>query len=436
MIKKILYITIVAVSLQSCATLSGSHPEKMTVVKNSFSTENQPLSQEKALEEIFDSDNQDANIGFLEKGRFEQLNNETDQSTRNYGNAIAAVRSVAMQPIIKVSSIAQDTASVLTSDKERDYKIPSYQVSFLYAYQALNYLKQNKLESAAVSIRNLSDAQDIKRKQEELAKQEEQKSVGTLSKIFNMKSLSSYLASSGELKSIDTLAKGASNSYANPLSYYLEAIVYEAYDTNYNNAFLSIKNAKDAAPNNKYIEKTFNAFYSANRGGPAYTYNNGRLTIIYEQGFVTPLSKCEIAIPMSTSFMTSAVLNASIPAIKVSLPCYKLQKDAKPISAVDIKTYSNGKLIMSDKTNILVEQWSGSTFPYLEGSVRSGPFHFLVRVNCSLSSFLFETSVPHLCSPRTSPCYPGVRSISVSHTLRSFNFFPLPPPLITFELCC
>ena len=418
MIKKTLAIAIFAVSLQSCATLSSSHPKKMAAVKNSFSVENQPLSQEESLEETFNSNNQNTNIGYLEKGRFEQLNNETDLSTKNYSNAITVVRNIAMQPIIKVSSIAQDTAAVLTSDKERDYNISSYQVTFLYAYQALNYLKQNKLESAAVSIRNLSDAQDIKRKQEELARQEEKDNKGSLSEVFNMQSLSSYLASSGELKSIDNLAKGASNSYANPMSYYLEAIIYEAYDTDYNNAFLSIKNAKDAAPNNKYIEKTFNDFYNANKGGSAYKPSNGRLTVIYEQDFVTPLSKCEISIPMSASFMTSAVLNASIPAIKISLPCYKLQKDAKPISTIDIQINSNGRLIKSDKTNILVDT-TAMAAKSLQEDYPSIMARELLRATTKTTTTIVAANIAR----HSSDDYGAIASIGVTMTGSAYQMF-------------
>ena len=355
MIKKSLAIILVAVSLQSCATFSDSHPKKMSAIKDSFTTDNDPTTQESIINDMFSDGNINTSVGYLEKGRFDQLINSNTDSQQQYGDAISEVHIEAMAPIIRASKIAQNSAAVLSSDKERDYVIPSYQITFLYTYQALNYLKQNKLEDAAVSIRNLSDAQDIKRKQEEQEKLEITQDSWTLSRVFNLRAVSSYLASSGKLKTVDNLAQGVSNSYANPLAYYLEGIIYEAYDSDYNNALVSMRNAKDAAPNNKYITKTFDSFNNSMQGGSAYPNNTGRLTVIYEQGFVSPMSKCDIGIPMSAAFYTSMVFRASIPAAKVSLPCYKLNYADRTLPSVNVSVYSYGKLVTLDNTNILVD---------------------------------------------------------------------------------
>jgi hypothetical protein len=355
MTKKSLAIIFVAISLQSCATFSDSHPKKMSAIKDSFTTDKDPASQGTVINEMFSEGNRNTSVGYLEKGRFDQLINNNLESQQQYSNAISEVRTEAIAPIIRASKITQNSAAVLSSDKERDYVIPSYQITFLYAYQALNYLKQNSLEDAAVSIRNLSDAQDIKRKQEEQERLEREQDSGVLSEVFNLRAVSSYLASSGKLKTIDNLAQGVSNSYANPLAYYLEGIIYEAYDSDYNNALISMRNAKNSAPNNKYISKTFDSFNDAMQGGHAYPNNTGRLTVIYEQGFVSPMSKCDIGIPMSASFYTSMVFRSSVPAAKVSLPCYKLKYTHRMLPPVGVSVYSYGKLIALDNTSTLVD---------------------------------------------------------------------------------
>jgi hypothetical protein len=114
-------------------------------------------------------------------------------------------------------------------------------------------------------------------------------------------------------------------------------------------------NAKNAAPNNKYITKTFDSFNDAMQGGSAYPNNTGRLTVIYEQGFVSPMSKCDIGIPMSAAFYTSMVFRASIPAAKVSLPCYKLNYADRMLQPVNVSVYSYGKLVALDNTSTLVD---------------------------------------------------------------------------------
>lgn len=345
-------VALTTLVLQSCATLSGSHPHKMQTIKNDFQR-NTPLLNSKAFEEAFPEDGKSADVNLLEKGRYYQLLNHNQKSIKDYSAVIKDVRQAAMEPLIRATRIAQSTAAIATSDRELDYAVPDYAVSFLFAYQALNYLKENNISDATVSIRNLSDAQDARRYQEELNSKMQEQNKGMISKVFNTSALSSYLASSGGVKDINKIAIGAKNSYANPLAYYLEAIIYEAFDHDYNNAYLSIQNANDAVIDNKYVSKTLELFKNGYNGGKAYDDNAGRLTVIYESGFVQPIDRCEIRLPMDTALFASAMFQASIPAAKVSLPCYKL-KNRRSIVPVDIKVSGNN-IQNVDSMDVLVD---------------------------------------------------------------------------------
>ncbi|MDE4963813.1 hypothetical protein NAI36_12605, partial [Francisella tularensis subsp. holarctica] len=77
----------------------------------------------------------------LESGRFDQLIGNTTLSQKKYTKATDYVAKSEAEEKIRVRNILKDTQATLLSDKERYYSITDNEITFLYAYQALTYLK-------------------------------------------------------------------------------------------------------------------------------------------------------------------------------------------------------------------------------------------------------------------------------------------------------
>ena len=287
---KNLYLLFLSLGITSCATFSGSHPSKVDNAKKALE-KNIPASVENKFLHTFADDGVNASLGFLETGRFEQLVGNVDTSLEKYTKATEYVSKSQAEAKIRVRNIVKNVQANLSSDKERYYYISDYEITFLYIYQALNYLKMNDLENAAVSIRNLSYAQYATFQAKDLA--EASQNVDP-SKMSHVKSgdISSKLNSTKEFRQLSAIANKIKNSYENAFGYYLAAFIYEAYDTDLNNTNLSMQNALSVVPNNPYVQKDAKQINDAFYGKSSlYEGNQGKLVVLYENGWVEPIQR-------------------------------------------------------------------------------------------------------------------------------------------------
>lgn len=282
-------------ALGGCATIGQQHPTKMSAVRESL-IDNQPKQAMQAYQSAYSSCGSTMMVLCnLESGRLAQLNDDYDASLSHYADVIQTIATSRMEAQIQVSAILNQGVATASSDLEIPYAIPDYAMTFLYPYQALNYLGQNNLSDALVSIRQLSNAQywvyqqrlmtgDIQKKySRNLA------SDGIRSSDFN-------LNRSPQVRSMMQSVKSLDNAYENAFSYYLASILYEAFDTDYNNAYLSMRNASRVAPDNPYVTQTLKEMKRAFDGGSAYDQDNGRLVILYEHGFVAPRQEFSLSL--------------------------------------------------------------------------------------------------------------------------------------------
>lgn len=328
--------------ISSCTTFSGSHPDKVDNAKKAIETCQYKPTETKFIK-TFDNDGVDAAIGFLETGRFEQLIGNTTLSQKKYTKATDYVAKSEAEAKIRVRNILKDTQATLLSDKERYYYITDYEITFLYAYQALNYLKQHDLENAAVSIRNLSYAQYATFQAKDLATQTRDTNYQELSHV-NSRQISSNISNSKQYRQLATIASRVRNSYENAFGYYLEAIIYQSYDTDLNNANLSMSNAFRVVPDNPYVSADYQQIKKAfDSGGNIYPQDQGKLVIIYESGWVEPLKKFDI--PKTIFFQQAGVQ-------KISLPYYGSYNLAQN---ADIQIFKDNKLIDHGKSALLVD---------------------------------------------------------------------------------
>lgn len=328
--------------ISSCATFSGSHPNKVGAAKNAIETcKYKPI--ETKFDEAFDNDGINASIGFLETGRFDQLLGKTELSQVKYTKAADYVAKSEAEAKIRVRNILKNTQATLLSDKERYYYISDYEITFLYAYQALNYLKQHDLENAAVSIRNLSYAQYATYEAKDLAAQTNKTRYEEFNHV-DSRQVSSNISGSKQYRQLVSIADKVKNSYENAFGYYLEALIYQSYDTDLNNANLSMSNALRVVPNNPYVKEDYNQIKNAfDTGHNIYPQGQGKLVVIYESGWVEPIKKFDI--PIAIFFQQAGVQ-------KISLPYYGSYKLAPN---ADVEILKDNKTIDKGKTALLVD---------------------------------------------------------------------------------
>ena len=340
---KSLSMVLLSLSMGGCATFSGSHPSKVESAKKALEA-NTPASIENKFLHTFEDGGVNASLGFLETGRFEQLLGNIDTSMDKYAKAIDDVARSQAEAKIRARNIIKNIQANLSSDKERYYYIQDYEITFLYIYQALNYLKLNDLENAAVSIRNLSYAQYATFQAKELQEVSQSANSSEMSHV-NSKEVSSKLNNSKEFKQFSAIASKVKNSYENAFGYYLAALIYEAYDTDLNNTNLSMQNALSVVPNNPYVQKDAKEINKAFYGnGSLYDSNQGKLVVLYENGWVEPIQRFDLQI---TIFFQMAGIQ------KISLPFYGPYNLNQ--SSTSVEVLKSGRLVANGRTALLVD---------------------------------------------------------------------------------
>ncbi|WP_212789350.1 COG3014 family protein [Francisella halioticida] len=335
---KLFLVFCLCLIISSCATFSGSHPHQMAKVKQSID-ENHPRMIEASFLESFDATSINESLDYLETGRFEQLLKNDRLSLHKYAKATDYVVKSEFEAKIRVRNILKDAQATLTSDRERYYYIPDYEVTFLYAYQALNYLMKHDLENAAVSIRNLSYAQYATFESKKLSNN----NLDDYNQV-NSNKVYSNLSRSKQYRQLYSIANKVTNSYENGFGYYLAAIIYQSYDTNLNNANLSMKNALGVIPGNPYVQKDYAQIHQAfNQGGSIYKQGQGKLVVIYENGWVEPIQKFDLPIIIFVQY-------AGIQ--KISLPYYAPYSLGRSANVV---VYNKDKKVAQGQTALLVD---------------------------------------------------------------------------------
>ena len=282
MLKKLkLFLLLLSVfTLSGCATFESSYPNQMHSVKSDLAN-NQPESAYKNLQNKF---RHDSTLYNLEQGRLEQLNNKPQISLQAYAKVIQTIQTDRMKAKIQASKILENTGALLTNDRELPFETPDYAMTFLYAYQALNYLSLKDLSNAVVSIRQLSQAQSWIRQQQDIANQ----STHIINEKYRNQEIdmdSLDFKKSQQIQFMYNQTQNITNAYENGFSYYLASLLYMTYG-DYNNAMVSIKDAHRLLPDNRYVRQTYEEIEHGFNGSSSLPKDKGRLVILYEQDFV------------------------------------------------------------------------------------------------------------------------------------------------------
>ncbi len=292
--------------LSGCASVIGSYPENTAPVKHAVAEKNYPQAL-KILTQNQARQNQD--LDGVERGRVEQLSGNFKASEMAYHQVIQDVQQQQLEAKIQVHRVLETTGSLLGNDQMLPYRLKSYEIVFLYTYQALNYLGEGDLTDALVSIRQGQNEQSYIQQTHEAellkAHQEAQKQGFDV----NTEDHSQYF------QTTMAAAKGIKSSFENAFFYYFSALLFDMQG-DYNNAFVSIQRALALSPDNPEIQKFLIQILQQRSGNldqmQRYLEKFGSsqalvtpipehsdlVAVIVEQGWVQPLSS--ITVPILT----------------------------------------------------------------------------------------------------------------------------------------
>ncbi|MED7818851.1 MULTISPECIES: hypothetical protein [unclassified Francisella] len=226
------------------------------------------------------------NLNELETGRLLQLDGSYQDSINSYNEALKSVPTNKDEFLKKTKEILLSKDTYSYYNIKSAYNIPDYEITFLYTYQALNYLKTNNIKEALKSLDSLDNASRWYEQQliindgmKELAKKSLKENDITDSNlgIENFKALNEMIS----------FSKRIPNAYGNPMSYYLKAMLESAVSRNYEKAASDLYKAQNYTVGNKYLNQTINEFKSAMASQTSpFPMGMGRIVVFYEQGLV------------------------------------------------------------------------------------------------------------------------------------------------------
>ena len=340
-------------SLGGCATstLFQAYPNKMAtnlhaVKQGDYPPAIQALSQEQT--------NADYELYAAELGRIQQLANDPTQSSATFLPLMQKVQSDQLQAKIRASALLSDSASLMTNDNAIPYQLNGFEIVLLYQFQALNFIAQNNLSDALVTLRKANIAQTT-------LSTEYQSELTAANASIQKNKLSPNFTESMQKQMADTLAASASvkSSFLNAMTYYLFALASEA-NGNQNDAVVALKQAISIAPDNTYLQTALLQALQAQAADPSIIANylkafnlkaipqapaqSGHLVIWYDQNFIPPLQSFHLplylpSINQSAGFTFPVYKKVSLPptALQLSVQTQD-QKEATTLPATQLIT--------------------------------------------------------------------------------------------------
>ncbi|GAB4224394.1 MAG: hypothetical protein Kow0076_7080 [Francisella sp.] len=349
-ISKIVYISLFVVSISPCYATQKSFKQNHFTVKDYprlLRDVRQDLSQgyiKKALQNTssISYSIQLQNLKELELGRLWQLNGNYKDSIIEYDKAIKSIPKTKKQYLEQVKQLLSNKDYYNYYDVTTSYDIPDYEITFLYVYQALNYLEDNNVKKALQSLNSIERAKLWYDKQNILAAGI--KHIGH--KVLDSKKISNNrlgLDSFKDLTQMLEFSKRIPDSYGNPMVYYIQALLDAVVSKNYQIALVDIRNAQKYTVGNKYIDQTADEFKKAiNSQTSPFSMGMGRLVVLYEQGLVYPRKSSKLSINLG-----------DIGLKNINLPVYSVDYDLFEPKSVVIS--ANGKVIADTYTETLLD---------------------------------------------------------------------------------
>ncbi|WP_394225937.1 COG3014 family protein [Pseudoalteromonas spongiae] len=323
-------ITCALVFLSACSSITSgqlfsNYTEQLTPARNALQSAN--MQQAASLLPTHSANNVSNTLGQLENARVSQLAENYTDSKVAFENALHQIDKQNFAANIEISEGLQTTASFLTNDNVRDYRVPYFEQTMVHTLQSLNYVALKNIEGALVEVRraNLVQQQALKKNQNELEKAAAKTSLD-LNDLYS------------RYPTMDDMIGSVKNGFQNAFTFYLSGFLYEATG-DYNAAYIDYKRAIDIYSENTYLQQDILRlakylgfsdeydYFKARFNAEALTKNNQvPVLVLIEQGLIPEKTEARIDLPIFTS-------RDDIRFYSVALPSYANNHEyAAPLS--------------------------------------------------------------------------------------------------------
>ena len=318
--------------------IAGCNPSRTLVEKTIVSLKNNSLEKDWDSKFNVSTSSTDYLLYNEEAGRLALIHGEHSKSLQYFNNVLFTYNQNEMKATINVSDTSRTIlASTIGSDSNLVYYGSDFERVLANFYQAINYLKQNKLEKSIVEVRAAHDIQKYAqaKREKRIAGQEEKLRKYNFSKEIK-----------DQLNGANNIVSNEKNKFLNAYVYYISGNIRELTG-DFNSALVDYKNALELYPNNKSIledalrlSKVYDGEYydSLQKKYHNATYNDVEsydssktVLLIYDQGFIPKKSVFNFGMYLSNSF------------VKLSVPIY--DTPAEPLKNVSGSVWANNKLV-------------------------------------------------------------------------------------------
>ena len=294
--KKIYLLPLAVLTLSSCTTIEKVENIQKTQNKNYIEVTRKPILNliDGNIKKAVKNQNNIPNIkkykvlNELQKARLLQFDGKYKQSEDLYNQVIKFIPKNKKQNAILANKIIKNKNTYNYFNNDTPYYIPDYEMSYLYIYQALNYLKLGNLDKAINILSEISNTKFWQSRENYIASFIDNKYLQSnnisLEKagVFNNKAIEKMFDHSNLIP----------NAYNNPMLAYLKALLLEAKINNWNKSIYqkclnNIKISQKYTIGNKYIKNLAEDYKNALSGMLSLEpMGMGRLVVFYEQGLI------------------------------------------------------------------------------------------------------------------------------------------------------
>ncbi len=297
------------VLLSGCATSSvfSSYPSQVAGIKQQVA-----VGEFAAARTVLEKKSRGADklLYLMERGRIAQISGDIESSIQDFEQVLAEFEAKEAAAKITASGAAGKAGAVLLNENAIPYEGESYERIFVHSFQALNFLQQNNLEAAGVEVRraNLEQQLALRENEAEVIKAEAQDADARKEAMI----LGQNRDYKQKFSSLTSLSSKVKNSFQNAYSFYISGLIYEIRGE-YNDAYIDYKKALEIYPDNRYLRddvvrlaqqlgmdedlKQLNGS-TANDGLKRPVKGEGKLVVLYEQGYVPEKKEVNVLIDL------------------------------------------------------------------------------------------------------------------------------------------
>jgi hypothetical protein len=295
----------------SVAPAFASHPRDFASVLPPFLQAGDLAPAEKLFLKDATSSGRNQLLYLYEMASFYRMMGEVGKSIDLFAAADQVAHGYEGKAVVSASGAAGQIGAALTNDTTLPWEGACYDKVMARTLNAMNYLVKQDLEGAKVEVRKAEEYQVQERSRRRQAGQQEDGAAQP------------NAALAGRFGDMYAFARNARNSYENAFTYYLSSQIYAAQGpAGLNDALVDIKRAYELDPGAPAIRQAYldlaaqtedpaaleelKTRLGAGSYQPPDHSQTGTVVVVFEAGFVPPLSEVSINLPVSGKLFSMA----------------------------------------------------------------------------------------------------------------------------------